>query len=176
MSRDVAVTTWSLEMLERSALKPGRAPDVAPVVRRILPPRPELNRQLYIDVGRDWYWRDRLVWDLDQWAAFVNRPAVQTWVMEVDGAMAGYVELDQQAQGSVEIAYFGITPPFFGRGLGGHLLTEAIRKAWEVPGARRVWVHTCSLDHVAALPNYQARGMRIFKEETVLKVLPPLQE
>jgi GNAT superfamily N-acetyltransferase len=172
MGAPVAVTTWYLEMRDPGALKPARAPSVAPAIRRIVPPQPELNRQLYVDVGRDWYWRDRLAWDAARWAAFVNRPGVETWVMEVDGANAGYVELDRQAEGNVEIAYFGITPAHFGRGLGGYLLTEAIRRAWD-GGTRRVWVHTCSLDHRAALPNYQARGMRIYKEETVLKELPP---
>jgi GNAT superfamily N-acetyltransferase len=83
----------------------------------------------------------------------------------VRGAPAGFFELKAHADGGVEIAYFGLLPEFIGRGLGKHLLTEAVERAWGL-GARRVWLHTCSLDDKAALPNYLARGFRPFHEET----------
>ena len=73
--------------------------------------------------------------------------------------------------GSVEIAYFGLLPEFIGRGYGKHLLTEAVERAWSA-GARRVWLHTCSLDDPAALPNYRARGFRPFREETYSVTAP----
>jgi GNAT superfamily N-acetyltransferase len=102
-----------------------------------------------------------------QW---LDRPQLQTWVMHVAGTPAGYFELEKQPLEQVEIAYFGIAAPFIGRKLGGHLLTVALQKAWAM-GAQRVWVHTCTLDHPAALANYQARGMTVFKEETEMKQL-----
>jgi GNAT superfamily N-acetyltransferase len=95
---------------------------------------------------------------------------------------AGYFELEAQPpsppsplpQGEggidVEIAYFGLLPQFVGCGLGSHLLTCAIECGWKM-GARRVWVHTCTLDHPQALANYQARGMRLYKEETKVEEL-----
>jgi GNAT superfamily N-acetyltransferase len=83
----------------------------------------------------------------------------------------GYFELEQQTQGNVEVAYFGLLPQFVGKGLGGQLLTAAVSRAWEL-GARRVWVHTCDLDHPRALENYQARGFRVFKVEARLEELP----
>lgn len=79
----------------------------------------------------------------------------------VSGTPAGYFELETQTDGNIEIAYFGLLPSFIGHGLGGALLTAAVERAWAL-GARRVWVHTCSLDHPRALPGYQARGFRVF--------------
>jgi GNAT superfamily N-acetyltransferase len=79
---------------------------------------------------------------------------------------AGYFELRRQPDGAVEIAYFGLLPEFIGRGLGKFLLSEATRRAWEL-GATRVWLHTNTLDHAAALPNYLARGFSVVRTETL---------
>jgi GNAT superfamily N-acetyltransferase len=81
------------------------------------------------------------------------------------GAIAGYYELLRDADGAVEILYFGLAEAFFGQGFGGPLLTHALQSAWTWPGTTRVWVHTCSLDHPSALANYQARGLQIYCEE-----------
>ena len=78
---------------------------------------------------------------------------------------AGFFELKRHFDDSVEIAYFGLLPGFLGRGLGKYMLTRAIEEAWAL-GATRVWVHTCTLDDPAALPNYRARGMTEFRRET----------
>jgi len=82
-----------------------------------------------------------------------------------DGSPAGYHELRQDDGDGVEIAYFGLLPAFIGRGFGGALLTHALDEAWRMEPTR-VWVHTCTLDHPAALANYQARGMKIYRVET----------
>jgi GNAT superfamily N-acetyltransferase len=87
------------------------------------------------------------------------------------GTPAGYFELERQAKGNVEIAYFGLLPGFIGKGLGAYLLTFATRRAWDM-GAARVWVHTCDLDHPRTLANYQARGFRIFHVESKVEQLP----
>lgn len=175
------VIVWHLEMLNASELKPSRlsVEDVEglTIVQAKLP-LPELNRFLYASVGGDWYWRDRLGWDYERWMQVLNRPGYETWVAYLHGTPAGYYELDPTSDGenfnlgdnpsrSVEIAYFGLMPQFVGKGIGGVLLTHAIARGWEMGGGR-VWVHTCSLDHAAALKNYQARGLRLFKEEAVL--------
>jgi GNAT superfamily N-acetyltransferase len=86
------------------------------------------------------------------------------FVVRVGEEVAGYFELEKHDDASVEIAYFGLRPEFFGRGLGGELLTRAAQEAWRV-GATRVWLHTCTLDSPQALPNYLARGFQPFKEE-----------
>jgi hypothetical protein len=67
----------------------------------------------------------------------------------------------------MEIAYFGIFKEFFGKGIGGYLLTDAILNSFKIK-INKVWVHTCTLDHPNALKNYLARGMTIFKTEKIL--------
>lgn len=161
------VTTWYLEMHDPAQLRRAAVPDPAPAIVRAEITSPALNRFLYTSVGGAWHWVDRLPWTWQRWQDWLDRPGHQTWVMSVAGTPAGYFELDRQGD-DVEIAYFGVAPQFIGRKLGGHLLTRTIEQAWAV-GAKRVWVHTCSLDHPRALANYQARGMTLYNEETVLK-------
>jgi GNAT superfamily N-acetyltransferase len=84
--------------------------------------------------------------------------------MSGENAAAGYFELRQHQDRSVEIAYFGLLPAFIGRGWGKYLLTRAVESAWQL-GTDRVWLHTCTLDHPAALSNYLKRGFRPFREE-----------
>jgi len=138
-------------------------------------------RYLYQEVGRAYGWVDRLTWADDEIARHLADPAISLWVMTVTNAPAGYFELRKEcgsgapAQdrrgamnvdegGSVEIAYFGLLPAFVGRGLGGHLLSVAVERAFE-SGARRVWLHTCTKDNPAALPNYLKRGFLPFRTE-----------
>jgi GNAT superfamily N-acetyltransferase len=122
------------------------------------------HRFLYREVGRNYSWRDRLTWTDDQVRSYLQDPAITLHVLYVQGSPAGYFELRLEPDQSVEIAYFGLLPEFIGRGLGKGLLSEAVRSAWD-RGARRVWLHTCTLDDPAALPNYLRRGFRPFKDE-----------
>ncbi len=167
------VTTWYLEQTNAADLKPARPPRLDLGVTLVSPVLPELNRFFYTAVGGDWYWIDRLGWTYAEWLKWLDRPEVETWVVHVGGVPAGYFELEAQAEGKVEISYFGLLPAFVGQGLGGYALTAAARRAWD-RGARRVWVHTCSLDHPAALANYLARGFRVYHQESQEKELPPL--
>ena len=111
-----------------------------------------------------WYWHDRLEWSDEQLADYLARDDVGVWEITVDGTSAGYFELQQQENDSIEIVYFGLTPAFMGQGLGGFLLGRAVEEAWAL-GARRVWLHTCTLDSERALPNYKARGFREFRTQ-----------
>ena len=122
------------------------------------------HRFLYREVGRNYHWRDRLTWTDEQVRKYLADPAVTLHVLYVQGSPAGYFELRMEPDGSVEIAYFGLLPEFIGRGLGKALLSEAVTSAW-ARGARRVWLHTCTLDDPAALPNYLKRGFKPFKDE-----------
>jgi GNAT superfamily N-acetyltransferase len=169
--RAVDVTTWYLEMLDRDDLQRSPAPAGDVRVMRAEVPSPELNRFLYTAVGGQWYWIERLGWDYARWQQWLDEPAVETWVLYVCGTPAGYVELEAQQEGNLEIAYFGLLPGFVGQGLGGYLLSVGIERAWDM-GARRVWVHTCSLDGPHALANYQARGMRVYDQRTQRVELP----
>jgi GNAT superfamily N-acetyltransferase len=167
----VEVTTYHLEMTDPHDLRPKRVEHDALEIRQAKVPSPELNRFLYTAVGGDWHWIDRLNWTYHQWLEWVDRPELETWVAYLSGTPAGYFELEQQPEGNVEIVHFGLLPRFIGKGLGGHLLTVATERAWQM-GATRVWVHTCSLDHPGALANYRSRGFRVFREETKSKDLP----
>jgi len=161
-----SVTITYLQMRSRDELRRASPPaenDLS--LRRAEIVCPALNRFLYTAVGGDWYWRDRLGWSQPRWRDYLQRPGVQTWLLSVRGTPAGYVELERQEQ-DVEIAYFGLLPEFIGYKLGGWLLSEAIARAWDMQAPRRIWVHTCTLDGPAALPNYLARGMSIYREET----------
>jgi ribosomal protein S18 acetylase RimI-like enzyme len=160
-----AVRTF-LHMTDPSALEGAPAPEPGAVVRQLPDASPALWRRLYTEVGRDYHWVDRLGWSDDEVRSYLSSPHLDLWVLEVDGETAGYFELRRDAAGAdVEIAYFGLLPAFVGRGLGKFLLTRAVEEAW-AGGATRVWLHTSSLDHSSALPNYLARGFAIWKQET----------
>jgi GNAT superfamily N-acetyltransferase len=167
----VDVTTWYLEMLSPDELRAAACPTEAASLVRAEILSPELNRFLYTAVGQGWYWTDRLEWDYARWCAWLDRPEVETWVLYVSGTPAGYVELEAQPAENIEVAYFGLLPRFIGQRLGGYLLGAGVARAW-ARGARRVWVHTCSLDGPHALANYQARGFRVYDVRTAPLELP----
>lgn len=153
-----------LEMRDRSALRPARVGDPDVTVEQVGAVTPDFWRYLYGEVGRRYHWVDRLGWSDDDILEYLGDPAVSLWVTMVAGQLAGYFELRREPDGAVEIVYFGLLDPFIGRGLGGHMLTEAVERAWDL-GATRVWLHTNTLDHPAALPNYLKRGFAVFKTE-----------
>ncbi|WP_025564560.1 GNAT family N-acetyltransferase [Psychromonas sp. SP041] len=123
------------------------------------------NRFLYSLVGEKWQWLDKLNESDESWKSYAERDNLRTWVAYYQGAIAGYFELEVSEEQEVEIKYFGLAPTFIGKGFGGYLLTYAIQQAWTVCNAKRVWVHTCSLDHPSALANYQARGFVLYHQE-----------
>lgn len=167
------VTTTSLQMESAAALRPADRglPDNARI-ELVQDITPEFSKFLYRSVGSRWNWTDRLPLTRGQWAERVGRPGSETWVLTVEGAPGGYVELAGSPDGVVEIVYFGLFPERLGRGLGGVLLSEGTARAWDLhtrwegfSEVHRVWVHTCSLDGPAALANYRARGFEVFAVE-----------
>lgn len=166
----MSLTTWYLETTDPRSLRPAREPRGDVRFVRVGVPSPAFNRFLYERVGGAWQWTDRLAWTERDWSAWTARPGLETWVLYLDGAPAGYTELEAQDGGAVEIVYFGLLPGFLGRGLGGHMLTLALERAWDLAGrlagrepTRRVWLHTCSLDGEHALSNYRARGLSVYR-------------
>jgi ribosomal protein S18 acetylase RimI-like enzyme len=157
-------TRTYLEMHSPGDLRAAAAPFDGVRVERVTAGVPSFWRYLYTEVGRAYHWVDRLPWTDEEILRYLGDPAIQLWVMTADGAPAGYFELRQVGDGSVEVAYFGVLPDFIGRGLGKYLLSVALEHAWAL-GASRVWLHTSSLDHPSALSNYLARGLKIFKTE-----------
>jgi ribosomal protein S18 acetylase RimI-like enzyme len=167
----VEVTRTYLRMTSLDELRPARLGDARARIERVRECPLSFFRYLYVEVGRAYHWVDRLAWSEERWRERLLQPGLQLHLLTWTGAPAGYYELEPHADGSVEIAYFGLLPEFFRRGLGGHLLTAAVEDAWAL-GATNVWLHTCTLDDVAALPNYERRGFRAFRTETYTAEVP----
>ena len=164
--RRVEVVRTYLALDDTARLRPSSYAAPAPPPRRVDPCPVPLYRRLYKEVGEQWYWHDRLEWSDEKLAAYLSSPNVSVWVVEDGNSIVGYYELLRHGDASVEIAYFGLTPPYIGRGIGGWLLTHAVEQAWRMGGTvNRVWLHTCTLDSDRALPNYLARGFVPFKTE-----------
>ena len=130
-------------------------------------PTPDLCKFFYKEVGKDFFWRDRLKWSNQDWLNYINNDFFKLYILKHNNKLAGYYELlyDPRAL-SMEIPYFGIFKEFFGKGIGGYLLTNAILNSFNKK-VEKVWVHTCTLDHPNALKNYLARGMKVFKTEEI---------
>ena len=159
------VTRTYLELASLADLRPAPTPDPAPRIERVGECPASLYRYLYAEVGRAFHWVDRLGWTDDAIRRHLATPGLSLWLLTWEAAPAGYFELKPHDDDSIEIAYFGLLPEYIGRGWGKFLLTEAARAAWSHRPAR-VWLHTCTLDHPAALPNYLQRGFRPVREET----------
>ena len=160
----IQVTRTYLEMTSPRDLRISAPPDPESRIERIQDCPVSFFRYLYQEVGRAFHWTDRLGWSDETISRYLVTPGVSIWLMSWRAAPAGYFELRQHEDESVEIAYFGLLPESIGRGWGKYLLTRAVQAAWET-GTHRVWLHTCTLDHPAALPNYLKRGFRPVREE-----------
>ena len=130
-------------------------------------PTPDLCKFFYKEVGKDFFWRDRLKWSDQDWLNYINNDFFKLYILKYNNKLAGYYELlyDPRVL-SMEIPYFGIFKEFYGKGIGGYLLTDAILNSFNQK-VDKVWVHTCTLDHPNALKNYLARGMKVFKTEEI---------
>ena len=129
----------------------------------------QLNKFFYKNIGKNFQWIDRLVWTDSNWIDYISNDLLFTHILKDKSEIAGYFELLFNKQSKeAEIVYFGILEEYYGKKLGGYLLSEAIKNSFNL-GCERVWVHTCSLDHKNALKNYLARGMKNFKSETLIR-------
>ena len=137
------------------------------LIELIQPADFQLNKFFYKNVGKKHHWVDRLIWTDIQWIEYTSDKKVKTYVLKRYEDLAGYFELIiHKNKNEVEIAYLGLLEEYLNKKLGSCLLSSAIKNSFKF-NPRRVWVHTCSLDHKNALMNYIARGMRIFKKETI---------
>jgi GNAT superfamily N-acetyltransferase len=164
----VRTKTTYLEMLAPPGA--GMTPDVALSVERAVRPSVEFYRFLYNSVGRDYLWVDRNRMPDETLQQILNDDLVEVYVLNVAGKPAGYAELDRRTPGEVELAYFGLFPAYVGQGWGKQFLRWTVQQAWSCR-PRRVWVHTCDLDHPAALPNYLQAGFTIYDEQMVDQVV-----
>jgi GNAT superfamily N-acetyltransferase len=158
-------TRTYLELKEPAWFRPAFGDFRDLVVEPVERPTPDLYRECYRTVGESYHWRDRWDWTDEELRAHLAQPEITLHVARRGGALVGWYELRRVPEDySVEIAYFGLFPGAIGQGLGKHLLSCAVRDAWALKPAR-VWLHTCTLDHPAALPNYKKRGFVPYKTE-----------
>ena len=127
----------------------------------------EINKFFYKNIGKRHHWVDRLSWTNQQWIKYTSDQKLKTYVLQKNNDLAGYFELISHTEiNEVEIAYLGLLEEYQNKKLGSYLLSSAIKNSF-LNNPKRVWVHTCSLDHKNALNNYISRGMKIFKKETI---------
>ena len=137
------------------------------LVKLINPVDFEINKFFYKNIGKKHHWVDRLSWTNEQWIKYTSDVKLKTYVLQKNNDLAGYFELISHTEiNEVEIAYLGLLEEYQNKKLGSHLLSSAIKNSF-LNNPKRVWVHTCSLDHKNALNNYISRGMKIFKKETI---------
>lgn len=166
----ISTKTTYLEMFRRPAdeIAPPRL-DLK--IDRLNCPSNEIYRQLYRSVGGHLCWVDRFIMPDDELRAILRDDRVEVFVLSVAAQTAGYAELDRRRDSEIELAYFGLFAQFIGQGLGKYFLNWALRTAWSYC-PNRVWVHTCDLDHPAALPAYLRAGFRVYDEQIVAQFIP----
>lgn len=165
----VDVTVYYVEMLAPSQ-RTVPAPRDGPTVLHAQTPSVPYYRFLYNVVGEDYDWLSRTKLSDDDLAAVIQDPRNELHVLHVDGSPAGFAELDRRQLDEIELVQFGLLPEFIGQGLGKWFLQWTIEKAWSYQ-PRRFWLHTCTLDHAAALPMYKKAGFVQFRQEEIRREL-----
>ncbi len=159
----IATVVTSLEMFE----KPLSLPEPCNkkwTLRLVDKPDVEWYRDLYRSIGQDWLWFQRILMADEDLRSILHDTDVEVRVLEVDGNSKGILELDYRNEGEGEIAFLGLTADLTGKGAGSWLMKQALEMAWLRP-VKRLWIHTCTLDHPRALPFYIRSGFVPFKRE-----------
>ena len=169
--RLVEVTVYHLQMLVPPA-QPTPASRDPLTVLAARPPSVRYYRFLYDAVGSDYHWLSRGVLSDADLAAILDDNRNEVHVLYLDGSPAGFAELDRAAGDHIELVQFGLLPEYLGRGLGKRFLQWTIDQAWSYR-PRRLWLHTCTLDHPAALPTYRRAGFETFRQEQIWRLRDP---
>ncbi len=174
---EVATIVTYLELARRPLPRPLPAGPLRLV--RWETPEPARYRALFRRVGAPWLWFSRLTMADAALAAILGDPAVSVHaVVDAAGIELGLLELDRRVPRETQIAYFGLVPELAGRGHGRWLMAQAIALGWGRE-TEKMTVHTCTLDHPAALAFYRregfvavARAVERFPDPRLLGVLP----
>ena len=155
-----------LELTDIKKLKINSPKENKFLIKKIKPDF-QLNKFFYKQVGKKHRWIDRLSWTDEKWINFISNKNLETYVISESNDLIGFFELLYNPDlNETEISYFGLLEEYIGKGIGGYALSEAIKKSFE-KDIKRVWLHTCTLDHPNALKNYIARGMKVFRKENI---------
>ncbi|WP_425090472.1 GNAT family N-acetyltransferase [Tropicimonas sp. S265A] len=161
----VATVVTHLHMLEPPDLR--ASPDLpALVLDHVRTPDPDWYRTLYMAVGgKPWLWFSQMTKTTEALVALLHDPAVEVFVLRDAGREIGLLELDFRDPGACEIAFFGLVPEAVGQGAGRYMMNIALTRAWQRDGVRRVWVHTCTLDHPDAVAFYIRSGFTPLRQQ-----------
>lgn len=154
----LATVVTCLEMREKVDTKPHIFPEGVELVAFDITHLDDY-RQLYRQIGEAWMWFSRIIMDDNTLSSILHDNAVEVYVLRSAGENIGILELDFRQAGECELAFFGLTTGTTGIGLGRALMNQAIALAWAKP-IKRFWVHTCTLDHPAALNFYLRSGFK----------------
>lgn len=158
-------TVTFLEMMSHPTTPQPATPAIKHAIMRATMPTISFYHFLYDAVGAPWQWYERNLLSDGQLSSIIHNQDVEVFVLYIEGVPAGFAELDRRISNDTELAYFGLMPEFLGRGFGPYFLRWAIDQAWSHPATRRVWVHTCTMDHPRALPLYQKAGFSVYAQE-----------
>ena len=126
-----------------------------------------INKFFYRQIGKDHFWRDRLLWTDNEWQKYVDNINLETGVIKIEEELIGFYEQEfHKKKNEIELIQMGILKEYQGKKFGSFLLEYIIHEAF-AKNVERLWVHTCSLDHKHALDNYLSKGFKAFKEETI---------
>ena len=130
-----------------------------------------INKFFYRQVGKDHFWRDRLLWTDKEWKKYISNKNIETGILKINHELVGFYEQEfHKEEKEIELIQMGILKEYQGKKFGSFLLKYIIHNAF-THDVERLWVHTCSLDHEHALNNYLSKGLNIFKEEEVNFIL-----
>ncbi len=169
--RLAAVVTY-LQQKAKPELAPARLP-AGMEIRRLVAPDPDEYRRLFRRVGEPWLWFSRLRLSDEELRGILTDPGVEVYILTFYGEAQGLLELDVRQAPDIEIVFLGVVPELTGRGAGGCLMRFAIEEAWR-RAPRRLWLHTCTLDHPGALGFYQRFGFRAFQRAIEISADPRL--
>lgn len=168
---EIAATTWWMQMTQKPATGTTvPLPEGCTVIRALNPNR-AYYLYLYTSVGRPYQWYNRLMMPADELQELLEDKNTEIYVLYLNGVPAGFAEFDVAAEKSTEMVYFGLGCDYTGQGLGKPFLKWCIDKAWQRP-INRLWLHTCNLDHAAALSLYQKAGFIIYDQDTIMQQTP----
>ena len=126
-----------------------------------------INKFFYRQIGREHFWRDRLLWSDKEWEKYIHNENLETGIMKINDELVGFYEQEfHKDKNEMELIQMGILKEYQGKKLGSFLLKYIIHEIFR-RNIERLWVHTCSLDHKYALNNYLSKGLKIFREEEI---------
>mgnify|MGYP002632031846 CR=1 FL=1 len=169
----IAAIVTHLQMTAPAQVAAPQLPRGGLALRRVTNPQVDWYLRLYRAVGEDWLWATRLFLTERDLAAIIQDPAITIYAICDGEREIGIVELDWREAPDCEVVFFGLVADALGQGLGRWAMAEVQRLAFS-NGARRLWLHTCTLDHPGAVQFYQAQGFHAFMREIEIMEDPRL--